>query len=89
MRFAESKRFRIALACKLVDNRSAGITQTHYLGTFINGFTCGIIDCLPQDFHVIVSFHQNNLGISTGNQQAKERKLRLHIIFTFRFNEMS
>ena len=57
MRFAESKGFRISLAGKPVDNRSAGITQSHYLGAFVDGFTCSIINCLPQDFHVVVGLY--------------------------------
>ena len=62
MRFAEREGF-LGLPCRasFVNNRTTWISQSHYLRAFVNGFTGGIINGLPQNFHIVIGFHQDNL----------------------------
>ena len=39
-------------------------------GTFIESFSGSIIDGFPEDFHFRHAFYKNNLGITSGYQQA-------------------
>ena len=61
MRFAKREGFRITLPSQLVNNRTTRISQSHHLRAFVNGFTGGIINSLPQNFHIVIGFHQDNL----------------------------
>ena len=88
MRFGKRIRLRIPLTRQPVYYRSSGIAQPHHFGTLVDGFACRVVYRLPQHFHVIIGFHQNDLGIAATYQQAQERKFRLVMVALIFFNKM-
>ena len=45
---------RVSLSGQTVDDGAAGVAQFHHLGTLVDGFACGIVDGLADDFHILV-----------------------------------
>ncbi len=44
VRLCEREALVVAFGCESVDMRAAGVGQSHYLGAFVEGFTCGVVD---------------------------------------------
>ena len=63
----------VTLGCEPVDVWSAGIRQSHHFRTFVECLAGGIIDCLPEDFHVIVVSDEDYLAIAPGDEKAYKR----------------
>ncbi len=87
MRLAEFKAICIAFLCELVDIRSAGIGQPHDFGAFVECFSGCIVVRLPDNLHFVKVFHDDNLRISAGYQQAHVWKFGHDSRFVF-FDEM-
>ena len=88
MRFTESEGFRISFVGQTVHHRTAGITQSHHLGTFVEGFASRVVYCLAYHLHIVICVHLDDLRITTRHQQAKERERRRMIVFRRFLNEM-
>ena len=65
---------RVALACQPVDYWPSRITKPHNLGALVDGLACGVVNRLPQYFHVVVCVYFYNLRISSADKQTNERQ---------------
>jgi len=74
MRLGEFESVGISFVGQAIDDGTSRIAQSHYLGTFIEGFACGIVDGLPDDLHDLVTVDLDDLAVASADEQAKERK---------------
>ena len=79
---------RVALLGKPVNNRPAGITQPHHLGTFVKSLTNCIVDCLPENLVLQGAVNSHNLGVSSGHQKAKVREGRTAVFTALLLDEI-
>ena len=87
MGLAELKPGCVALGCQTVDVRTAGIRQPHHLGALVKRLSGCVVDCLPEYFHIVVVFNDDNLRVAARNQQTHIWKLR-HFCALVLFYEM-
>ena len=66
---------RIALLGQFVDHRPARIGQPHDFGALVERFARRVVDRRADDLHVERTVHFYDLGMSSADQQAEERKV--------------
>ena len=65
MRFGELEPLRVTEFCQLVYYRSAGIAQSHHLGTFVERLTYGVIYGLSENFVIQRAVHLDYLRVTS------------------------
>ena len=65
---------RITRFSELRNSWAARIGKTKNFGDFIEAFTDGIVTGRGDDFEMIMMFHADDLSMTTGNDEGKERK---------------
>ena len=65
---------RVAELGEFVYPRASRIRKTEHFRTLIESLAGSIVDGLTDDLHVVVGTDENDLGVTTRNEQAEERK---------------
>ena len=72
MWLGEFEALGVALGGKAVYVRAAGVGKSHYFGAFVEGFACGVVDSLPEHFHVAVASHEYKLRVASRHEHAEK-----------------
>ena len=88
MRFGEPEALRVALGGETVDMRAAGVGEAHHFCALVESFAGGVVDCLAEDFHVLVAAHEHYLRIASRDEEAQEGKV-WHAIVGMTLDEMA
>ena len=80
MRLRELELIRISQLSQPVNDRTARITESHHLRTLVKRLTHSIIDGLTENLVLKRTVHTHNLRISSGNEEAEIRELRLTVL---------
>ena len=62
----------ISFGGEAVDMRAAGIGEPHHFSTFVEGFAGCVVNCLTDDFHIVVVPDQDQLGVPSRYQKGQE-----------------
>lgn len=65
----------VAIACKTVDHRATRVAEIHYLGGFVDGLACGVVDGLAQYLHVEMAVQEYYLRVPARHEEAYHREL--------------
>ena len=68
------KRSRIPTLGGPLDHRSSRVSETQQARNLVKGLSRRIVDGPPQALILAIVLHQDQIGMSTGNDQAKLRK---------------
>ena len=72
VRFGEAEGLGIALSCESVDDGAAGVAESHHFRALVDGFACGVVDGLSQDFEIVVRVDTYDLRITAADEQTEE-----------------
>lgn len=72
---SEMESVGVALLGQTVDDRSAGITEVHDFSSLVDGFARRVVDSLTKDLHVEMAAKEQNLGMSSRDEETDKRKL--------------